>query len=73
MATIAPTYLARVTYHITDMCEGRAVGTFIRDVNVLLSENTEACARKAFEECLEGVTWKNLSTYKSYTVLKTIK
>jgi hypothetical protein len=73
MTTTAPVYIARVTYDITDMCEGRAVGALFRDVNVRLSENTEACARKAFADSLEGVAWANLSTYKSYRVIKTIK
>ena len=75
MTTTAPAYLARISFHITDMCEGRAVGTLIRDVNVRLSENSEACARKAFADYLENTTYGDVSIFKyvSHVVLKKIK
>ncbi len=56
------------------MCEGRAVGHLLREAKVLLSEDSESCARQALNDYLasSGVKWADLVTYKSYRVLKKI-
>ena len=68
-------YIAQVSYNITDMCEGRAVGTLIRDITLRMTENTETCARQALADWLvsANVAWANLSSFRSYRVLKTVK
>ena len=74
MTTPSSTYLSCVSFSILDMCEGRAVGHLLREAKVLLSENSESCARQALNDYLvsSGVKWANLVTYKSYRVLKKI-
>ena len=68
-------YLAKVSYEIKDIHDGRWVGTFCTEVNLLLVENSESCARQALADWLVSaqIGWADISTFKSYRILKTIK
>ena len=74
MPNTSTAYLSCVSFSILDMCEGRAVGHFLREVKALLSKDSESCARQALNDYLisADVRWANLVTYKSYRILKKI-
>jgi hypothetical protein len=69
------TYLAQVSYETKDIRDGRDVGTFHNQTNLLLVENSESCARQALADWLVSaqIGWADRSTFKSYRILKTIK